>query len=130
MDSNTLRTTHLNEEILSGGDELVLGSLGSDTTASDSSGIASELGVSHASDMLALTSNVELVHMLEGVLDGGAVHELSMPGGEVRELAGDIEVRREEVADGVIVILDECEISDGALVADEPEIWVRERLQQ
>jgi hypothetical protein len=116
---------HSNEKISSSRKELVLGSLGSDTTASDSGGIASELGVSHSSDVLALTSNLELVHMLESVLDGRTVHELGVPGSEVREFTGDVEVRGEEVADGVVVILDERQISDGALVADEPEIYVR-----
>jgi len=70
--------------------------------------------------MLALTSNIELIHMLEGIFDGGAVHQLRVPGGEVRELAADVEVGWKEVADGVVVVLDERKIGDGALVADEP----------
>jgi hypothetical protein len=75
--------------------------------------------------MLALTSNIELIHMLEGIFDGGAVHQLRVPGGEVRELAADVEVGWKEVADGVVVVLDERKIGDGALVADEPRACIR-----
>jgi hypothetical protein len=125
----TLFQTRRNGNISSGREKLVLRSLGGYTTAGNSSGIASELGVCRSSNVLALTSDIELIHMLEGIFDGGAVHEFRVPGSEVRELAGDVEVGGKEMADGVVVVFDEGQISDGAFVTDEPGACIRGRLR-
>ena len=78
--------------------------------------------------MLALTSNIKFIHMLEGILNSGTRHELTVPGSEMRELLLDIKVGRKEMADRVVVVLDEGKIGDGALVTDEPDIWHQQLL--
>jgi hypothetical protein len=81
--------------------------------------------VRRSSNMLALTSDIELIHVLEGIFDSGAVHEFRVPGSEVRELAGDVEVGGKEVADGVVIIFDERQIGNGAFIPDEPGVCIR-----
>jgi hypothetical protein len=63
--------------------------------------------VRRSSDVLALTSDIKLIHMLEGIFDGGPVHEFRVPGSEVRELAGHIEVGGKKVVERVVVVFDE-----------------------
>jgi hypothetical protein len=74
--------------------------------------------------MLALTSDIEFIHMLEGILNSRTRHELTVPGSEMRELFLDIEVGRKEMMDRIVVVLDEGKIGDSALIADEPDIGV------
>ncbi|CAG8536906.1 9967_t:CDS:2, partial [Acaulospora colombiana] len=100
--------------------DLILGGLGDDTTPCNTSSVTGELGVGHSIDVLALASDVQLIHELECELHSRAGHDASVPVGEVGELALDVEVDGHEVADGVVVVLDEGEIGDGALVSDQP----------
>jgi len=79
--------------------------------------------------MLALTSNINFIHMLEGILNSGTRHELTVPGGEMRELLLDIKVGGKEMADRVVVVLDEGKIGDGALVTDEPFLLAQDIVQ-
>jgi hypothetical protein len=78
--------------------------------------------------MLALTSDIELIHMLERIPNSGTRHELTVPGSEMRELLLDIEVAGKEMSDRIIVVLDEGKIGDGALVANEPDIWHQQNI--
>jgi len=104
----------------SGGSEFTLSGLGNDSTPGDSRSLAGKLGVSGSSNMLALASDVELVHVGHGILNGRAGQEPVMPSGEMRILPIDVEVGGEEIADGIVVVLDEGEVGNSAFVSDKP----------
>ena len=76
-------------------------------------------------DMLTLTSNIEFVHMLEGIFDRGAVHQFGVPSGKVREFTGNVKVGGKEVTDGIVVVFDECQVGDRALITNEPASRVK-----
>jgi hypothetical protein len=115
-------------EALSSRNKFILRGLSSDSAPGNIRSSTSKLRVRHAIYMLALTSDIALIHMLEGILNRGTRHQLTVPGSEMRELFLDIEVGGKEMADRIVVVLDEGKIGDGALISDEPDIWCQQML--
>lgn len=100
---------------------LILSGLGSDAAASNSGGGPGKGRVGHSGNVLALTSDIELGHKLECFFDSRAREHLCVPGSEVGEFLLEVEVDGEEMVDGIVVIFDKGEISDGEFASNEPK---------